>query len=268
MKLTAKRFLLVSLVFILLTIATISTCYADGYYYGYGTVISTTVSVREAPDTRSTRLYKAKNMDQLVITGEQNGWYIVDLYASGLSTGPMTGYALSKYIVFDGYMIQMSSGSLDVYSDPWSGKCNAEKAQSGEQLFVIYETNEWVVIQLRTAEKTAGSGFIKKRDLGIYDGSSLQFGQKYRFEGGNGYVTSPGTYGTRWMVMYDNDGVSVGIREQPDLNTKKLAIIHSGDIVTVIQNNGEFAYVLYVKPNGQQVYGWVKTKYFVPVDNY
>ena len=240
---------------------------ADTQYYSTATVISTSVSVRESPDTRSTRLYKCNNMTELYVTGEYNDWYVVDCYMSGLSPVAQTGYVLKSFCVLNGYRIQIGSGTLNVYTDPWSGHTNGQKVTAGETLFVIYETNEWLVCQLRTDSAQPGSCFVKKSDLGIYDGSSLQFGPYYRFEAGqSGYVTSPGSYGTRWMVMYDNDGVSVGIREQPDLDTKKLAIIHSGDIVTVIQNNGEFAYVLYEKPNGQQVYGWVRTKYFVPAN--
>ena len=260
-----KRMVLSIFLVMLLVIVPFTSSVADAYtqWYGTATVISTTVSIRENPDTRSTRLYKAKNMDELYITGEYYDWYIVDLYQSGLSAEQMTGYVLKKFVVLNGYTIVLSGGSLDVYTDPWSGKCNGQKAQAGEKLFVIYETNEWLVCQLKTEEKTPGTCFVRKSDISM-------FGYHYRFEGGNdqtGYVTNPGGYGTRWMVMYDSDGVSVGIREQPDLNSKKLVIIHSGDIVTVIRNEGEFAYVMYEKPNGQQVYGYVKTKYFELVDH-
>ena len=262
----------VCLVLAVLLVAVSSLAMAEGYYdssvSGTGTVISGSVSIRETPDTRANRLYKAKNMDDLVIIGQQGDWYVVDCYSSGLSAEPQIGYALKSFIVLNGYRIQISGGSLNVYSDPWSGQTNGQKAQAGETLFVIYETNEWLVCQLKTDDKVPGSCFVRKVDVGMYDySSSTQFGEQYRFEGGQqGYVTAPGTYGTRWMVMYDSDGVSVGIREQPDLDTKMLVIIHSGDIVTVIQNNGEFAYVMYEKENGQQVYGWARTKYFEPVD--
>ncbi|MBR3280669.1 MAG: hypothetical protein IKI57_02310 [Clostridia bacterium] len=264
-----KRYISYILLSMLLVLFPINSTLSDAYtqWYGTATVISTTVSVREQPDTRSTRLYKCNNMDELYITGEYYDWYVVDCYQSGLSAEPQTGYVLKSFCVLNGYRIQIASGSLNVYTDPWSGHTNGQKVSAGETLFVIYETNEWLVCQLNTEKRIPGTCFVKKVDVGMYDyNGAVQFGENFRFEGGNGYITSPGTYGTRWMVMYDHDGVSVGIREQPDLETKKLAIIHSGDIVTVIQNDGEFAYVLYVKENGQQVYGWVRTKYFVPAE--
>ena len=263
-----KRYLSGILVVMLLVFVPFTCSVADAYtqWYGTATVVSTTVSVREQPDTRSTRLYKCSNMDELYITGEYYDWYVVDCYMSGLSPEAQTGYVLKKYCVLNGYRIQLNGGSLNVYTDPWSGICNGEKAQAGETLFVIYETSEWLVCQLKTDQKQPGTCFVRKADIGMYDGSGYTFGEQFRFEGGTGYVTAPGDYGTRWMVMYDSDGVSVGIREQPDLDTKMLVIIHSGDIVTVIQNDGEFAYVMYEKENGQQVYGWARTKYFIPAE--
>ena len=77
-----KRCFLVVLCMLLVFSAFTVTASADtgAIHYGTATVISTTCSIRESPDTRSTRLFKAKNMDQLVITGEYYDWYEVDCY--------------------------------------------------------------------------------------------------------------------------------------------------------------------------------------------
>ena len=244
---------------VMMLVLSIPTAFASSYdWYGtsIGRVLSTNVSIRESPDERSNRLFRGKNMDELCIVGDTGDWYIVDCYQSGLSSEEKYGYVLKRFVDVNGYEIVLSGESLDVYTDPWSGYCNGQKAKSGEVLYVIYETEQWLVCQLKSEEKTPGSCFIKKSDLGM--GSSL-----YDDYTQSGYITVGGQEGTQWMVMYDHDGVSVGIRVEPDLDTKMLEIIHSGDIVTVIRNDGEFAYVSYIRQNGQEVRGWVKTKYFV-----
>ncbi len=221
-----------------------------------GYVLANSISVRVSPNTNSTKLYSAKCGSSLTIIGETGEWYIVDLLRSGLQTTEGYGYVRSCF-VSEGFYIQISNGSVLLYRDPWSGKDNGERT-AGESLLVTYETDEWLVVQ--TNRNTAGTSFIRKADIGLANQTVYTFGTRYRFEAG-GYIT---TYGDRWMVMYDSDGVSVGIRVEPDLSTEMLHIIHSGDIVNVIRNEGEFAYIVYEKPNGQLVYGWVRTRYFVP----
>ena len=130
----------------------------------------------------------------------------------------------------DGYKIQLSGGTVEFYTDPWSGKANGSRNSGTYQ--VIYETGEWLVVQIN--ESTPGSSFIRKVDVGLYSQGSYVYQE--RWLGGEGYVTAPGGQGDRWMVMFDSDGVSVGIRVQPDLDTEMLAIIHSGDVITVLNN--------------------------------
>ncbi len=287
-----KRSLLLILS-LLLFVTFISTASADAGYdsYGTATVISTTCSIRESPDTRSTRLYKAKNMDQLVVTGEYYDWYVVDCYQSGLSATYQTGYVLKSFVVLNGYYIQLTGQSLDVYSDPWSGKKNGQKAEAGEVLFVIYETDQWLVVQLKTQERTPGTGFIRKSDIGWYtqqyqdpstSGYAYPYTQSpYNFSDPNYYPRGyKGTYSgneysyyiAEWKIPV-NKGWSVGIREVPDKDTKSLIIIHSGDKdawgynlikVNVIYNLGQYAYVRIDDPKrpGGFVEGYVQTKYF------
>ena len=222
-----------------------------------GIVLANSISVRVSPDETSQKLFSAKNSRDLVITGQTGEWYIVDLRASGFDADG-SGYVKSRYVVTNGYKIQLSGGTVEFYTDPWSGLCNGSR-NSGIYL-VTYETSDWLVIQIN--ETVPGSAFIRKADVGLYN-TEIPINTN---TGWTGYVTAPGGTNSKWYVMYDSDGVSVGIRVEPDLDTEKLAIIHSGDIVTVLDNRGEFAYVVYEKPNGQLVYGWVRTKYFLPVN--
>ena len=193
--------------------------------------------------------------------------------------------------MLDGYCIQLSGDSLDVYTDPWSGKCNGQKATAGEVLFVIYETDQWLVCQLKTQEKQPGSCFIKKSDINwnyypqYPDPYSTGFGPStycpYDFSNPNNYPRGyKGTYTgneytgyiAEWKIPV-NRGWSVGIREVPNKDTRSLIIIHSGDKdaygynlikVNVIYNLGQYAYVRIDDPNrpGGFVEGYVQTKYF------
>ena len=268
------------------TTASADTMYANTWT---ATVISTNVSIRESADTRATRLYRAKNMDELVITGEYYDWYVVDCYRSGLSPVEQTGYVLKRFVVLNGYYIQLTGQSIDVYTDPWSGKCNGQKASAGETLFVIYETDQWLVCQLKTQEHTPGSCFVRKADVYGYTNyvepqpstSGQAMNGYYDFSNPNNYPRGyKGTYSgseyanyiATWKIPV-NKGWSVGIREVPNKDTKSLIIIHSGDLdyynysyikVNVIYNLGQYAYVRIDDPKrpGGFVEGYVQCKYF------
>ena len=289
-----KRSFLVILCVLLTFSACFATAHADYCYpYGWGTVIATSISIRESPDTRATRLYKANNMDQLYITGEYNGWYYVDCYQSGLSPVEQYGFVLKKYVKIDGYFITVND-TVNLYTDPWgTDYSNGQKAKAGETLFVISETDEWLCCQLKTNEKQPGSCFIRKSEIN-WNNSQYQTPSSgnvypyvpaqqspYDFSNPNNYPRGyKGTYTgseysyyiATWKIPV-NKGWSVGIREVPDKDTKSLIIIHSGDLdyynqsyirVNVIYNLGQYAYVRIDDPKrpGGFVEGYVQTKYF------
>jgi len=270
------------------TTASADTMYANSWA---GTVISTTVSIRETPDTRATALYKAKNMDSLVIVGENYDWYVVDCYQSGISSVPQNGYALKKYIKMGGYYITVND-QVNLYVDPWGTPLNnGQKGKSGEIMLVLSETNDWFCCQLKTTDKQPGSCFIRKSDLGwTYVQQQTQYPSQsqvqtyqspYDFSDPAKYpVGFKGTYSgneyTNYIATWKipaNRGWSVGIRKVPDKDTKSLIIIHSGDLdyynsayikVNVIYNLGNYAYVRIDDPKrlGGFVEGYVQVKYF------
>lgn len=220
-----------------------------------GVVLPNYVSVRELPDESSKRLYKAYSSKELVIVGQVNEWYIVDLKSSGFTEEDGIGYVKSIYIVTTGYSLRLTGDSIYVYQDPWSGKANGERG-NGDTLFVTYETLEWLVV--KTNSDSSGSSFVRKSDVGLYNyvGDTT-----YVDSHTTGYIGISDAISNRWMV---GDGYKVGIREQTNMQGEILEVIYSGDIVTVLQNEGEYAYVVYTNLKGQSVYGWVRTKYFVP----
>lgn len=251
-----KRMVAMLLCLMMVLMALPVVTYADST----GVVLANYVSVRQSPDESSKRLYKATSSKELVIVGQIGEWYVVDLMASSFSTEGGIGYVKSVYIATTGYWLKLNRNSVKFYNDPWSGLANGERGSS-DIIFVTYETSEWLVV--KTNNESAGSSFVKKADVGLYDyvtGSYYPYANSYP----NGYIGAPGTTSNRWMVMYDSDGVSVGIRERTNLQGEMLEVIHSGDVVTVLENQGEYAYVVYTNPKGQNVYGWVRTKYFIP----
>ncbi len=286
-----RWFLVILCAMLIFSTCAVTTASADTMYANTwtATVISTNVSIRESADTRSTRLYKAKNMDELAIIGEYYDWYVVDCYRSGLSPVEQTGYVLKRFVVLNGYYIQLTGQSIDVYSDPWSGKCNGQKATAGETLFVIYETDQWLVCQLKTQEHTPGSCFVRKSDVYGYtsyeEPKSPTSGQSmngyYDFSNPNNYPLGfKGTYTgneytnyiAEWKIRVDRD-YKVGIRAVPDKDTKCLIIIRSRQMdyyntgyikVNVIYDLGQYDYVRIDDPGrpGGYIEGYVQEKYF------
>jgi len=258
-----KRLFSILLVIFMLFAAV--SAYADVY----GFVESKSLSVRVEPNEKSQKLYTVKNSAQLVITGQVGDWYVVDCYRSGLSGGEQTGYVQAGYVETSGYQIQVQ-GYIKIYRDPWSGKLNGERTGT---FMVLYETNDWLVIQLN--ESTPGSGFIKKSDVYItgQTGSQGTTGTQSYYDPFQDPSTYPkgykGTYTAETNRNYIAEWYipnewSVGIREYPDTDLKCLVILHQWDSVHVIKNLGEFAYVRYDDPNRLNgfVEGYVATKYW------
>ena len=290
-----KRIISILLVVMLISCIPFFNSVADAAWYGKVTVVSTTVSIRDQPDTRATRLYSAKNMDELYVVGEYYDWYYVDCMKSGLSDSEQYGYVLKCYTVMNGYYVYVDS-SVKLYCDPWGTPYNnGQKGKNGEAMFVISETSDWLCCQLKTEDKQPGSCFIKKADIGWYSG--MQYENQYNNQSNNQYnnqyngyynFSDPnnlpkgfkGTYSgyeySNYIAVWKipvNKGWSVGIREVPDKDTKSLIIIHSGDLnydrtayirVNVIYNLGHYAYVRIDDPNraGGFVEGYVQCKYF------
>ncbi len=261
------------------TSASADTMYANSWI---GNVISTTCSIRESPDTRATRLFQAKNLQELTIVGEYYDWFIVDCYQSGLSSVPQNGYVLKLYVKLGGYYITVND-QVKLYVDPWGTPLNnGQKAKSGETMFVISETSEWLCCQLKTEDRQPGSCFIRKSDIGYVEvGQQQQTVGYYDFSNPSNYPRGyKGTYSgneyTNYIATWKipvSKGWSVGIREVPDKDTKCLIIIHSGDLdyygysyikVNVIYNLGQYAYVRIDDPKrpGGFVEGYVQCKFF------
>lgn len=204
-----------------------------------GIVVSTTVSVREEPDTRSDRYTKLSNGNLVQIVGEVGDWYIIDLTSLGFKEGE--GYALKNYIDTDVYYITLSD-TVKLWADPFgTGVANGEK-NKGTQMLVLYENAEWYVVQTR--ENSAGSSFIRKKDLN-------NSGQQ------NSYISSSANKKDNLYVV---TAKSLRVRNNPDDAEKAVGFLHNGDVVKVIRI-GEYYTSIEYEIAGQITECWVHTEY-------
>lgn len=213
-------------------------------------VISNSISIRVEPKTSATKLFTAKNGNELVIAYETGDWYCIDLKASGFNSDYEFGFVRKDYVVTGGYYIILNKTAY-LYDSPWSTKRNGERVK-GDRIFVKGEHGEWLIVQ--TTVGSAGTSFIRKSEVDFY------YEQPQEPEG---YVV-PETVTGRWMVD-TREKYTVGIRQYTNLMGEVYAYIHSGDEVEVIDVQGNFAYVRYLNSSNQYIYGWVATKYFVPI---
>ncbi|MBO5143326.1 MAG: SH3 domain-containing protein [Clostridia bacterium] len=253
-----KRFLTFILV-VIMTVCSFSEAFAIGSNSvepvgRIGRVICTSCSLREQPDTSSTRYASLKNSTVVSILGESGEWYAIDL---AVIEQEGIGYIFKKYIRADPYYITLPK-TVILWADPFgSGKANGEK-DKGNELLVISETAEWYCVQTR--ESSAGSSFIRKSDLGIYSGSNQGYQDDYYCENdyydGNDYYYGAGTYMVKCTTL--------GVYPEPNDDLKRIGFLHYQDKVQVLELGDYFTKISY-NLDGTNVVAYVHTEHLIKV---
>ena len=127
--------------------------YVSGDYMGLddstAVVISRTVSIREKPDVRSTRLASASNGTVLDVIGEDGNWFMVE-YTDDKGN-VYSGYALKNYIVRGAMTLTVLSDNLSAYCAPSRNAKLVGSLSKNTELTVIGTWGDYYIVNLRQA---------------------------------------------------------------------------------------------------------------------
>ncbi len=128
----------------------------------YGRVmVSDTLNVRETPSTSGTLVGELPAGQQIVIYGEENGWYKV--MGTDVNGNKIIGYASSDYIavLYDAEVIGIDD-NLNVRSQPSTSSDIVGKLQNGNKLTVIGELEgDWYSIETDSLKGYCSSNYIQ-----------------------------------------------------------------------------------------------------------
>ena len=202
-------------------------------------IISTRASVRVAKDTKSELIASLNNGEQMLVTGEENGWYVVDLVSIGKDEG--IGYIQKRYVKLSPDYITLPK-SVILWSDPWgTGLANGSKSE-GTIMLVLSETAEWLCVQ--TTDWAAGASFISKAEL--YGNS----------EGYSGQGAIDPNNRPEAVVACS----TLAVRRNPNDDEEPVGYLHYGDIVEIV-NSGEYFTGVVWEIAGYKAQCWVHTEH-------
>lgn len=129
-------------------------------YYGRVTV-SSTLNVRETASSNGTVVGEMNGGTQVVIFGEENGWYKIK--AKDINGNDVVGYASADYIavLYNAHVINIDD-NLNVRSEPSMSGEIIGKLQNNDSLTVIGEVdNNWYEIETEGLEGYCSADYIQ-----------------------------------------------------------------------------------------------------------
>lgn len=213
-------------------------------------VISSSVSVRVSTDTNSTRLASLKNGNTMLVVAQVGDWYQIDLSSIGLEPG--YGYARKQFIALNPRYVECTLNETVLWADPWGTGLSVGTKGKDDILLVLYETADWYMVQCR--ESTAGSAFVRKSDIhgGAVSGVPDTNNGNFIFHTGNG------------AGKYFVNCTTLGVYPTPDDNVNRVAFLHNGDVVEVLEFGDYFTKIKY-ELKGTPCECYVHSKYLLKV---
>lgn len=211
------------------------TGYSDSHY---GIVTATRLTVRSQPSTRASSLGTIKNGQPVKILGTSadDEFFMVDLQSCGIpSVEPgAAGYVKASLVRRDPVFLATTK-TTSLYATPWTQALkNGE--QSNRFFLVLEQSNNWYAVQ--TLESSAGTSFIRSRDVGQYSPSY------------------PGLYVVTWDAPVFDESTWAQTRTAKRFTPASL-VSSSGDNVLMVFNPG----------TGNEYRGWISAQYIAPLVN-
>lgn len=181
-----------------------------------GIVIDEALSIHQEANASSSVVAEAPNGAGLAVLSEQGAWYRV-------SYDGTEGYALKSFVVTQPEYAIANRDTL-VYAMPQSGAKTVGEVETGTELLVIGEWEEYWAVNLRTA-----SGFVRKDDVS-YTGTVQQPTARPQ------PTAAPTATSVQYMTYILTRDSS--LRTQPSANAFATGTMVAGSIVSIgiIQN--------------------------------
>jgi len=195
---------------------------------GRGVVVADLLNIRTAPDKDAEVAGRLSRDTDVKITDTKGEWYQISY------NGGETGWVIAEYIKADFDVVQATGDSINVRKSPSTDAQVISKINKFDRFIVVGRFNDWFKIKLENDE----TGWVNDQfaiitgviSRGIFDGEDVREQSTIR------NVREP----VRASVKMAIKGNNVNFRSKPDLDSEIIASLTNDDVVTVLDNLGEW----------------------------
>jgi len=195
---------------------------------GRGIVVAELLNIRISPGTDAQVIGRLTYGTEIGIIDTKGDWYQIK-YGGG-----DTGWVVAEYVKADFDVIQATGDSINVRKSPSTDAVAITQINKFDRFIVVGRFNDWFKIKLDNDE----TGWVNDQyaiitgtiSRGIMDGEDVRSQSTIR------NVREP----VRTSVRMAIKGSNVNFRAKPDLDSEIIASLTNDDVVTVLENLGEW----------------------------
>ena len=195
---------------------------------GRGVVVADLLNIRVSPDKDAQVAGRLTYGDEVKITDTKDDWYQVT-YGGG-----ETGWVVADYVKADFDVIQATTDSVNVRKSPSTDATVVTQINKFDRFIVVGNFNDWFKIKLENGD----SGWVNDQyaivtgviSRGVLDGEDVRSQSTIR------NVREP----VKTSVKMAIKGSNVNFRDKPDLDASVVSSLSEDDVVTVLDNLGEW----------------------------
>ena len=195
---------------------------------GRGVVVTELLNIRVSPDMNAQVAGRLTSGMEVRIIDTKDEWYQIE-YGNELS-----GWAVAEYITADFDVVQATADNVNVRKSPSTDAAVLTQINKFDRFIVIGRFNDWFKIKLENGE----SGWVNDQyaiitgviNRGVMDGEDTRSQDTIR------NVREPSRTTVRMAVK----GSNVNFRAKPDLDSDIVSSLSNDEVVTVLDNLGEW----------------------------
>ena len=198
------------------------------YAEGRGVIVADLLNIRVSPDKDAQVTGRLTSGAEVGITDTKDDWYQVT-YGGG-----ETGWVVAYYVKADFDVIQATTDSVNVRKSPSTDATVITQINKFDRFIVVGGFNDWFKIKLENGD----SGWVNDQyaivtgviSRGVLDGEDVRSQSTIR------NVREP----VKTSVKMAIKGSNVNFREKPDLDSSVVTSLTNNEVVTVLDNLGEW----------------------------
>ena len=195
---------------------------------GRGVVIADLLNIRALPDKDAAIAGKLTKGVEVKIIDTKEDWYQIS-YDDG-----ETGWVVAEYLKVDFDVVQATADNVNIRKSPSTDAPSIAKVNKFDRYIMIGRFNDWFKIKLENGE----SGWINDQ-YAIITGvisRGLLDGEDVRDQSTISNVNEPAKTKVKMAIK----GNKVNFRARPDLDAEVALTLSDDDVVTVLDNLGEW----------------------------
>ena len=195
---------------------------------GRGIVVTDLLNIRKSPERDAQVIGRLKQGAEVGVIDTKDEWYQIS-YGDG-----DTGWVVSEYIKVDFDVVQATADGVNVRKSPSTDAAVITHINKFDRFIVIGSFNDWFKIKLDNGE----SGWVNDQFAiitGVLSRGVLN-GEDTREQSTISNVREPSKASVKMAIK----GSNVNFRAKPDLDSDVVAALEKDEVVTVLDNLGEW----------------------------